>query len=406
MVKDEIWEAIYQLFHLLTPARKVAESEVQSFFDKNPIVFKVLGFDDAASFENSSPHKLPYDEENHTQREPDFICINRDRRIATVFELKTPNVRQFMTSRSDGQRAKLRANLESFISQTTEYISFISSSLEARKTLCDIFEIDSIIQIRGILLCGLSNEEELARASKIVSTRCSGLEILHFDEVLSKLIDSYKTGRPDVLLPDDKQNFPKLRGLTFCHHFVVPEKQKNPQARLLEIGDTANNRLSVSIENNVFVIEVVDDRGRSHFSEFCPSKNRPTFMRLEISDDPNARFLSVFMDNKEIEFKVSQQGAEFRPNLQAFTLGADRFGKNGAHFKCLAIYFVDRTMNLFERIGSFDHFKRKISDSSNSAYCVEFNGLQYITRDQSGNLVAPDNDCRPILRDGWTFVSP
>jgi len=403
MAKDEIWEAIYQLFHLLNPDRKVAESEVQLYFATNPIVFKVLGFDDAASFEKSSLHKLPYDEEHETQREPDFICVNRDLRIATVFELKTPNVTQFITSRSDGQRAKLRAELESYISQTTEYISFISSSVEARKTLCTIFGIDSVLQTKGILLCGLSNEEELANASKIVSRRYQGLELLFFDKLFLKLIEIYRTGRPDIFIPDEKQSFPKLHGLTFCHHFVIPQKQKHSRAYLSELGDTANNRVSIFLENDFLVIEVVDDSGKSHFSEYCPAKNCPTFMRLEVSDDPSARFLSIFIDNKEVEFKSSKQGAEFRPNLKAFTLGADRFGKNGAQFHMLALYFVDRTMNVIERIGSFDYFRKQTLGSAID--CLEFSGSQHMVRNQSGNLVAPDDDRRPIFRKDWKFAS-
>ena len=134
----EIWDAIYQLFHLITEDRKVPEEEVQRYFEENPVVFSVLGFDDAAPFEKSSPYKLPFDEENNTQREPDFICISRDRKIATVLELKTPDVTQFTTSRSAGQREKLRAVLENYISQTTEYMDFISSSVEARRVLCKV----------------------------------------------------------------------------------------------------------------------------------------------------------------------------------------------------------------------------------------------------------------------------
>lgn len=401
----EIWDAIYQLFHLITEDRKVPEEEVQRYFEENPVVFSVLGFDDAAPFEKSSPYKLPFDEENNTQREPDFICISRDRKIATVLELKTPDVTQFTTSRSDGQREKLRAVLENYISQTTEYMDFISSSVEARRVLCKVFNVDSILQTKGVLLCGVSNNEELAKSARIISKRQHGLDILYFDEVLSRLIESYSTGRPDILVPDEKGDCCKLSGITFCHHFILPKKQVNRKAYIVEIGDTENNRLSIFVENDLIVVEVIDDNGRSHFSESDPAVGEPIFMRVEISDEPGARFLSVFLNNREVEFRVSAQGAKFRPNLKAMTLGADRAGNNCARFNSMTTYYVDRTMNLLERIGSFDYFLRMTRDSSGSSGCLEFDGSQFMIRDQSGSLIQPQNDRRPIYREDFSFVT-
>ena len=183
-MNNELWVAIWQLVQLLNQSEGATEDEIQSFFENNPVSFRVLDFDAAISYEKSSGNRLPYDKEAKTQREPDFICIERAKRIVTVFELKTPTRDRAITSRPDGQRAKLRAGLESYMSQTSEYIGFIESDREVREELSRKFGIESIMQLRGVLAYGMAKEEEIHIVSKLVSSRNPRIDIVHFDEIL------------------------------------------------------------------------------------------------------------------------------------------------------------------------------------------------------------------------------
>jgi hypothetical protein len=51
-----------------------------------------------------------------------------------MFELKTPFVGRLTTSRSDGNRLKLKATPESYISQATEYVDSINERPDATST--------------------------------------------------------------------------------------------------------------------------------------------------------------------------------------------------------------------------------------------------------------------------------
>jgi len=72
-VSREIWAAMQQLWRLMKDEEK-SEDKYQSYFERNPVVFTVLGYDYAKSFEKKSGNKLPFDEDENKFQEPDFIC--------------------------------------------------------------------------------------------------------------------------------------------------------------------------------------------------------------------------------------------------------------------------------------------------------------------------------------------
>ncbi|MFM6311343.1 MAG: hypothetical protein ACKPGB_24380, partial [Dolichospermum sp.] len=97
--------------------------------------FKILGFDTFQSYEKSSGKRLPFDNDRNFRPEPDFLCGNIESCTVTVFELKTPFVKPFIVNRTDGNRAKLNATAESYLSQATEYAKSIQGSSEARSVV-------------------------------------------------------------------------------------------------------------------------------------------------------------------------------------------------------------------------------------------------------------------------------
>ena len=153
---NKIWKAITELFFLLAQPN-LPEKEYQSFFERNPCVFDILGFDCYAPFEIESGNKLPFDEERGFTPMPDFICGKRDVDEAVVFELKRPDETRGVTTRADGNRAKLRANIEGYVSQTCEYVKSIRGNSDARKVVCQILGMKRIRSTSGFLMCGIGD---------------------------------------------------------------------------------------------------------------------------------------------------------------------------------------------------------------------------------------------------------
>jgi hypothetical protein len=79
-----LWSAIYALYSLLEQ-RMNDENIYQEYFEKNPIVFSVLGYTSSASFEKSSSFSLPFDKERNYTPEPDFICARKESGEVTIF---------------------------------------------------------------------------------------------------------------------------------------------------------------------------------------------------------------------------------------------------------------------------------------------------------------------------------
>ena len=86
--KIKISNAILWLENLIE--NKVSkESKYQEYFEKNPIVFEVLGYTEFYPFTKQAEQRLPKDNYTDLQPEPDFIVKNNNG-IFEIFEIKTP----------------------------------------------------------------------------------------------------------------------------------------------------------------------------------------------------------------------------------------------------------------------------------------------------------------------------
>ena len=128
--------------------------------------------------------------------------------MVTVFELKTP-VNQSTTTSSKGDvRKKIRADVESHISQLTEYCDFISGNANARAKVAKVLGLRGVATVKGVLVFGLQNDLETPKLTKLVSKR-QNFNVLPYDSILKKLIEAYARGRSDILPPDPSGEIPK-----------------------------------------------------------------------------------------------------------------------------------------------------------------------------------------------------
>jgi len=393
-MNPELWQAICELTWLLQDRNQV-ESDYQDFFENNPVVFPILGFPRFASFEKKSGNRLPYDDEYDRQLEPDFICGDPVSQKVTIFELKTPVDQEATTSLKNGNRKKFKAIVESHISQVSEYCEFVSENLNARTDVAKTLGLGGVRAVDGVLIYGLTDDDEAPTVTKLAARRIPPLSVWTFDTVLEELLKAYAVGRQDMLVPDVDGNTPKIDGYTFVLHAVFKQEQRQGKAYLFDIGSIGRDRLSMYVDNGRGVIELIDSLGRRFTSEWDYVFNEPICIKAEYSNAEDYRFISVSINNRETDLRQSAGGVSIRPDFTKMCLGSDLEGCNGAQFKALEHYHVNRIMTWLERIESYRHFQSK---TSTQVDCIEFNGEKFMYL-KDGNLEQDVEERRPVYRD-------
>lgn len=390
-MNNELWRAIYDLFVLLKE-NDLSESKYQNFFEAHEIVFRVLGFSSVAAFEKSSGNRLPFNEDRGYQPEPDFICARRDTGELVVFEIKTPVERKVLTSRADGQREKLRAELESYISQTTEYVEFLQGNKEARESAAKILGVPRTSTYSGILVYGISSDEELVGVTKLVAGRTPRIEVIFFDQLLDMLASALALTRFDVTM-ETKTG----AGLVFAAVLELPKHQSNENAIIADLGEAGHSRLVVRVCGEYLRIEVSSECGS--FSDFeCDAPiEQKFFFKIEILSNSQRNHALLTIGKDEVDLRQMTKGREFRPDLRKFTLGGDQNGEYGSCVRVFSALYRDTLLTLMERLETQLYFETKIPDDGT---CLEFNGASFMNRRIDGHMEQIVAERRPILRRG------
>ncbi|MEA3327291.1 MAG: DUF4263 domain-containing protein [Chloroflexota bacterium] len=385
-----LWQAIYQLYELLIDRNNV-ESSYQDYFEKNPIVFMVLGFDSSASFEKSSGNSLPYDSIRKYKPEPDFLCSKYDSGELCVFELKTPFAPKMIVRRTKGRRKKFRAKVEEYLSQSTEYVESIREHADARDIVENVLGIEQISYYKIALIYGLGEDNDLSEVSRLADQRKIHTEIICYDVLLNTLIERYYLGRRD---------YEPRPGMCFVYHIVISEYQLFPKAFICDIGNLEKDRLSVYLTNGYLVFEAVDSNGDTHKLSGSFETNKPMYIRFEFSNDDVGIYLSLNINNNEQDVRIGNVQLEYSPDISSFYLGSDIEGKNGACFQSLEHYLSSNTMEIIHKLGSYHYFLQKTKTPNG---CVEFDGTKFLFRNESGDLIQIIDSQKPIYREKFGY---
>lgn len=369
----ELWNAIYSLYELLIEEEN-SEAKYQDFFESNPMFFKILGFTYFQSYEKSSGKQLPFDKDRNFRPEPDFLCANLESSVVTIFELKTPFVSPLVIERSDGNRRKLNANAESYVSQATEYAESIRENSNTREVVKTDLFLKNISSHRVILVYGLSQNNDMSSITKILENRKVPTTILCYDMLLEKLVDVYSNTR---------KRTEELPGISIVYHLIIDKEQSFDRAFIADHGTSRNNRLSVFIENNYIVYQCIDSKGDIHVCKASAIYDEPIYLRFEFASNSDGIYMSLNVNNEEHDLRVGRVGVSFDLQLRGFVLGSDILCKNFGKFYMLETYYVKKTMSINDRLGSYHYFKRKIS---NSLGAMHFNGSHYMVRIENGNM--------------------
>lgn len=390
-----LWNAITELSFLLRQSN-IPEKEYQAFFERNPCVFDILGFDCVAPFEMQSGNKLPFDEERGFTPMPDFICGRRNIEEITVFEIKRPDETRAITSRSDGNRARLRANIESHISQTCEYVKSIRGNLSARNIVCQVLEMDRVRSISGFLVCGTSDDDDAPILTELISEREPRIQYMYYDKLYDLLCSVYTRGRKQYT--KSNKIYMGVNGIHLTVVASISAKQKHERSYLIDIGELQKNRVSIYITDATYV-RILDANGIPLEVKLDIEFGVPQIFQIEFSNDPVHGFISIFHNNEEILNIQREDGYQNLPSMENMVIGANCDGNFGACFILGNVILRYRTLGVEEKLELLGF----LINECETGHGLEHNGAQYLRRESNGNLIAESDDGRPILRESLYY---
>lgn len=224
--KYQLEQAVLQLGDLLEFGEE-RESAFQEFFEDNPVVFRVLGYQRGIPFTKASKRSLPRDENTNLKPEPDFL-VERENGTWEIFEIKTPVAYKLTIDRNE-YRKRFSSKVSEFISQVLNYNSYFSqhSNLKAVRKKFDIdIQPDPAIKI-VIGWQKHSDQHLIADLCKQLSKRP---EIIFYDELYKRLRSGYEFsfGKMDtprgysiaglfrLRRPPEKGNYQFINAVSLC----------------------------------------------------------------------------------------------------------------------------------------------------------------------------------------------
>jgi hypothetical protein len=381
---SELWAAIYGLYRLMAD-KENREDKYQLFLERNQVAFRILGCTEARSYENRSGRELPFDREKGFQPQPDFLGIDDNTGTLYVIELKTPFVGSITTARSDGNRIKFKADAESYLSQTLEYAESIRGREAAREAVTSEFAIERISSYRICLIYALASENNPSHVARLSANRTIPCEIVFFDEFLGRMVSAYSLSRKGT---------EERLGMCFVFHVQITKRQTHNCAYLASYGNGLNS-ISVFIEEDFIIFQCIDAEGQCHHLSSKVEFDCPVYVRFEFSNDLDGIYMSLNVNNEERDLRIGSRVLVFNPNVFSFILGAGPGGENGAEFLMMEHYVATQTMTVFDKLGSFHYFERKLDAENKGIY---FLPKDYMIRNAEGNMVQENAQLRPRVR--------
>lgn len=389
--ESNLWKALYELYELLD-VRSNAEADYQAYFERNPVVFRTLGFDVHASFEKSSGNGLPFDHERNIKFEPDFLCARAENGELTVFELKTPFVGKLVTSRGDGLRAKLRESAARYVAQASEYAEFIQGNADARNEVKRVLSLNDISSVRATLVFGVAYENKPAVVARILARESLNVEVLFFDTLLERIGQAYEATHSGAV---------SRPGWCFVYLISFPESQPHGRTYISDCGNFDRDRVSFIKDGNLVIFECLDSHGRVHRLEGECAGAETHIVRFEFSNDEQGIYMSLQVDDEEKGLYIGKSPFDCQPDLTVRVQGADLNGNNGAVFNIFQTIARGRTLDLADKLGLYSWMcqKRVTSDSY-----LEYQSHSFMRAGVDGGLMQEIEELKPIHRPSGVRV--
>jgi hypothetical protein len=159
-------------FQSLINNNNVKETQLQKFFEKNPIFFQSMGY------KNIKPQIILEREEGDSLR-PDFLLQPFGEEWWDILDLKLPNKKTVISSKRD--RYKFFESLNELIAQLREYAAYFENEKYAKR-IEEKYGI-KCYKPRIIGVIGNDNNEEDERQIRRLMTSYSDLKIIPFNQL-------------------------------------------------------------------------------------------------------------------------------------------------------------------------------------------------------------------------------
>ncbi len=340
--KVQLEGAITEL-SLLLKADESRESKYQEFFEKNPVVFTILGYKRAYS----KPRLKKLDGE---YLEPDFLVEQIDG-LYQIFELKTPQEKLVQDIKS---RDKFYADVDKYISQVFTYSEYFDDS-ENRKYVNETLSLDVQKAPGMVLVIGRDKNVDKKLLHQLAKRRTNTLHIVTYDLILSTLQFHHAAqfGHSENL------SGVSWHGIITLHDVTVKKRQY-----IFDAGNSLyHSRWSLYLnEKKHLCFEILDRDGVSH-SIFVPvGKGRKinweekSYICCEFGSSDSFSIMQLLVDNSlvaknEFLFPISIPiGLDFNRK----TIGSDINGQNHGTLTMAGLSIYNIVLPFKQRYGLAD----------------------------------------------------
>lgn len=237
MERIEIESAISELEILID--KDPLEYEFQDWFEKNPIIFKIMGYK-----KHIAHPELKFKNINE-KYVPDFIVQGHDN-LWEIFEIKRSNAKLLKNKR---RRNVFYSELDSHISQCFEYSEYFDDQVN-RDYIEEQYSINVNKSPKSILIAGINDGFNHHESHRIIKNR--PITILTYDDIKNTL-EFYRA--------EHYAKYEELTGLSIKLILKINKIQK--ENFIFDIGKNINyNRISLFVDNNnILTFRIIDKQG-------------------------------------------------------------------------------------------------------------------------------------------------
>lgn len=395
-MKSKLIKAILELENLLEIGEKY-ENCYQNWFEQNSIVFTILGYKNFYAFTKASGKKLPKDESNGLQPEPDFIVQREDNGLFEIFEIKTPVLKNLIIDKNQ-YRINFTAKFNNYISQTITYEQYFTRNPANRQKIKELYDIDiqPVVDIKIVI--GRNEYIDKSQIHQHARRFVYKIDILTYDDILN-MLNNYYFAHYGI--------YEDIPGFSF--HFVVRFKNGDKGRRnyFFDLGMYSDrNRISFYLdEMNDFCFEVKDGRGKEYKVRVDKDGTNLFEQWIYLVCEFGKRSSEDFCISASINglekwwIVIKDAPIDLSATLKNAFLGCDLNKRNFTRFDQAEQIAYSRTLKFKEKIQLLGYVNRKYQYLKLVEHYVEFDGSRFMYRDvDSGHFIQTESPFKPIYR--------
>lgn len=369
--KIDLETSIISLWNLLNRNIK-REEKYQDLFEKNPVIFDVLGYKNFWPITKKSKITLSIDEFTGKKPEPDFIVERKDG-LFEIFELKTPYNKNILIT-SNKYRERFTSEISSYISQIIDYHNYFRNPVN-RMNVDKLLGIKMQENLNMRLVLGLKESLDFKEIDSKLKEYKNSIEIIPFDHILNQLLETYNK---------EFGGYEDSPGISF--HAVVRFHPGVSQRRyyFFVVGDKSSDYLSIFIENNELIVEFKPKVGKP-YSKSIQNANKLLYSKwvyfnFELGIKNRVMFFSISLNNKEVGREEVSFQSGISINFKNMLLGSDINKENCGIFDDYEKCVYDRVLKFEEKQQLFSYFRKRMK---NINQCIQFSGSQFMYTDSN-----------------------